>query len=62
PSGIGFFTRTYPHHSAIIREVSEDGQVLDIFEQNYGGKRYVVESTLDLEELAQGWLRIYRPQ
>jgi hypothetical protein len=57
----GYANQEYPHHTAVVEEVSEDGNTCKVFEQNINGKRFVMENTYSLAELASGWLRFYRP-
>jgi hypothetical protein len=52
---------TFPHHSAVIWRVENKGVILKILQQNYAGKKTVVDGTLRLDELTEGWIRIYRP-
>jgi hypothetical protein len=51
----------YPHHTAIVRSVKDGGKVLTVFEQNVAGKKIVMVKTFRLNELNNGWLRVYRP-
>lgn len=49
-----------PDHTAIITGVEGDN-VYRLAQQNSGGKRYVAESTVDLNRITSGSYRIYRP-
>ena len=57
----GYGYEEYPHHTAIVEEVSPDFNTFKVFEQNVGGKRFVMESVYTMSELSNGWLRFYRP-
>jgi hypothetical protein len=48
------------HHTAVVAEVKPNG-VLIVYEQNIAGKKEVARSTLRTNELAGGWIRVYRP-
>ncbi len=49
------------HHTAVVEKVSDDGASCQVLEQNSNGRRYVIESTLNIPDLRAGWLRVYRP-
>lgn len=49
----------FDHHTAVV--ASTEGNIVHIFQENFGGKRYVVDGTLRLDELKNGWLRFYQP-
>jgi hypothetical protein len=59
--GLKKTTMTYPHHTAIVEKVDRGGKVLHILHQNVDGKKTVVSSTLVLNNLTEGWIRIYEP-
>ena len=59
--GGGPYRAIFPHHTAVVAEVNEDGKTVEILHQNSGGKRFVHTDTLSLEDLREGWLRFYRP-
>ena len=48
------------HHTAVVAEAKPDG-VLIVFEQNIAGKKEVNRATLRTNQLAGGWIRVYRP-
>jgi hypothetical protein len=48
------------HHTAVVAEVKPDG-VLIVYEQNIAGKKEVARATLRTNQLAGGWIRVYRP-
>lgn len=48
------------HHTAIVSKV--DGRDLKTFEQNSNGKKYVQQHSLHLDDLKEGWIRIYEPE
>src|SRR6185437_1225992 len=58
----------YPHHTAIVATVKNDGRDLEILQQNVGGdgksdeeRRLVQRSRLRFGELQKGgWVKIYR--
>ena len=57
-SGRGIYLLS--HHTAIVAEVKSGGEMV-IFEQNMQGKKEVTKGTLRPNELAGGWIRVYRP-
>ena len=59
----GHYTQSAAHHTAVLETVAQDGTPLTmkVFEQNFNGKRFVMESTLRPLDLKEGWLRFYRP-
>jgi hypothetical protein len=59
----GSWTRTTlgaPLHTAVIVKVYGPNHYR-IAHQNVGGKRYVMEGDLDLNDMTSGWYGIYRP-
>jgi hypothetical protein len=61
PGGKGTYTMTFPHHTAVVRAVEAGGSAIHIYQQNVGGKKVVLEATLRLNDLTQGWIRVYHP-
>ena len=55
------YTMSFGHHTAIVAAVENGGATIRIFQQNYGGKRVVMDGVLHLNDLKEGWLRFYRP-
>jgi hypothetical protein len=59
----------YPHHTAIVSQVSEGGKVVTVLHQNVTGQgkdagdaKNVRETMLPVDSLQKGgWVRIYRP-
>jgi len=49
-----------PHHTAVVGEVKKSGELV-VYEQNVGGTREVVRSTISPNGLRGGWIRVYRP-
>ena len=49
------------HHTAVVVAVSGYGKQIQILEQNSGGRRFVTRGTLNVDEMHQGWIRIYHP-
>jgi hypothetical protein len=60
-NGNSFYSQDYGHHTAVVLEVKERGKVLIVLEQNVNNNRSVLKSTYRLNDLRDGWLRIYRP-
>jgi hypothetical protein len=54
-------TGGFHHHTAVVAEVDEAAGKIKTFQQNIGGKRFVMEGHPNLKLLAQGWIRFYRP-
>ena len=61
PGGKGRYSLVLKHHTAIVAEAENGGQVLKIYQQNYGGKKIVMGGTICPRHLKEGWIRIYRP-
>jgi hypothetical protein len=55
------YSMGFPGHTAIIAGLEDKGQTLKILHQNVNGQRVVVEGTLRLGDIKQGWIRVYRP-
>jgi hypothetical protein len=49
-----------PHHTAVVGEVKRNGDLV-VYEQNVGGTKEVVRSTISPNSLRSGWMRVYRP-
>jgi hypothetical protein len=60
--GNGSYTLTMPHHTAVVVRVEDRGRTLRILHQNWAGKKVVQETTLRLDDLKGGWLRVYEPE
>lgn len=58
-SGNSTKTSIAKHHTSVVRSVTKTK--INIFEQNSGGKRYVIESSIVLSDLKAGRLIFYRP-
>ncbi|MGD0656232.1 MAG: CHAP domain-containing protein, partial [Thermoguttaceae bacterium] len=52
---------TFKHHTAVVRQVDDNGRNLTILQQNIGGKKFVTEATIHLNDLKTGWIRVYQP-
>src|SRR5436309_7537023 len=57
----GTYSMTFGHHTAIVAGLEDGGHTIHIFHQNFGGKKIVMTATYKLDDLKEGWLRIYRP-
>jgi hypothetical protein len=62
PGGKGKYTQTAPHHTAIVYAVGNDGKVVKTYQQNDKGRKFVTEGSLTLDDLKEGWIRVYRPR
>ena len=60
-NGKGKYSLTFEHHTAIVSAVENDGKLVKIYHQNFGGKKVVMEGSLTLDDLKAGWIRVYRP-
>lgn len=47
------------HHTAVVKSVT-DAEIV-VWNQNHGGRMFVVETTYRVGDLKRGWLRVYRP-
>jgi hypothetical protein len=57
-----FITAHFDHHTAVIEQiVNPDKRKVQVLEQNIGGKTFVIEAFLPLNNLQEGWICIYRP-
>jgi hypothetical protein len=61
-SGKGTYSSESPHHTAVVIGLKDKGRTLVVLQQNVNGKRVVAEGTYRLDDLKEGWLRVYRPQ
>jgi hypothetical protein len=61
PGGKGQYSMTFTHHTAVVSAVENDGKLVRIYHQNFGGKKVVTEAQLRLDDLKAGWIRVYRP-
>lgn len=50
-----------PHHTGVVTAVDKDAGVIRYLHQNHSGKRYVVDGTLRLRDVKEGWVRVYEP-
>ncbi len=57
----GTYSSSAPHHTAIVYKVGAKGHELKILEQNANGRKTVAEASLRLDDLKEGWIRIYHP-
>jgi hypothetical protein len=60
---------TYPHHTAIVEALKDDGKILELLHQNAGAfdasaemRRKVQRASLSLTDLKKGTIKVYRPQ
>jgi hypothetical protein len=60
-AGRGRYGMSFGHHTAVIARPERGGDRLRIYQQNYNGKRFVMEGTLYPADLKEGWIRVYRP-
>ncbi len=51
----------FHHHTAVVAEVDYNAGKIKTYQQNIGGKRFVMEGHPNLKHLAEGWIRFYRP-
>jgi hypothetical protein len=50
------------HHTAVVAAVSADGANVCVFQQNSGGKRYVMYGYYEVAGITSGVLHVYRPR
>jgi hypothetical protein len=60
PIGRGHYTKSFTHHTAVVSEVENRGRIVKVYHQNTGGRKFVVEHSLNLDDLKAGWMRFYR--
>jgi hypothetical protein len=60
--GSASYTLTAPHHTSVVVRVEDKGRTLRVLHQNWAGKKVVREDMLRLDELREGWLRVYEPE
>ncbi len=51
----------FAHHTAIFGGVDPDTGRILVYQQNIGGRRFVLEGHPRLDRLRGGWIRFYRP-
>lgn len=56
----GTYTSSAPHHTAVVVGVRNNGKSLVVLEQNVNGRKTVGESTIHLNDLHSGWVKVYR--
>jgi hypothetical protein len=56
------YSLSYGHHTSVIAKVNPAGRTIEVFEQNVNGRQTVGTATLMLNDLHEGWIRVYRPQ
>jgi hypothetical protein len=59
--GKGTYSASAAHHTSVVAAVEDKGKTIKIYQQNSGGKRFVTEGVLYLDDLKEGWIRVYRP-
>ena len=52
---------TSSHHTAVVVGVAGYGKQIMILQQNFGGSRFVAKATLNVDEMRNGWMRVYHP-
>jgi len=60
-AGKGTYTATAAHHTSVVQAVENNGKMIKIYQQNSSGKRFVTEGVLYIDDLKEGWIRVYRP-
>jgi myosin tail region-interacting protein MTI1 len=55
----GASSQTMPHHTAIVAGI--DGKRITLLHQNFGGKRTVGTTTIDLDDQKEGTVDFFRP-
>jgi hypothetical protein len=56
------YSLSYGHHTSVIAKVNPARRAIEVFEQNVNGRQTVGTATLKLNDLHEGWIRVYRPQ
>jgi hypothetical protein len=51
----------FAHHTSILGDVDPGTGRVTVYQQNIGGRRYVMEGHPRLDRLRSGWIRFYRP-
>jgi len=54
-------TMTFGYHVAIIKSVDNENKI-SIYQQNYGGNKHVVTTTISINGFKNGWIGISRPK
>ena len=57
----GTYTQQSPHHTSVVAEVKDKAKQVVVYEQNSNNVRVVMKNVYRLNDLRQGWIRIYRP-
>lgn len=60
PEG-GTYSKSAPHHTAIVLKANADDGTIVMLHQNFGGKKTVMEVTFTPADLQEGWMKIYHP-
>jgi hypothetical protein len=56
------YRRSYRHHTAVAWRVLDNGRDVVVLHQNDGGRKFVTERNLQLDDLKEGWVRVYRSE
>jgi hypothetical protein len=56
------YSYSYGHHTSVVSQVHPRRHEIEVFEQNVNGQQIVRRTTLNLNDLHQGWIRVYRPE
>lgn len=49
------------HHTAVVVAVTGYGKQIQILEQNSAGRRFVTKGALNVDDMREGWMRVYHP-
>ena len=56
-----FITAQFAHHTSVVAKVEEKARNLQVYQQNIAGRRFVSGGLVRLNNLKEGYMRIYRP-
>jgi hypothetical protein len=58
----GTYWSNASHHSAVVMGTRNNGTIIDVFQQNSGGKLYVTHGVFRLADMKDGTIWVYRAQ
>jgi hypothetical protein len=56
------YSWSFDHHTAVVKSFNPSTGALVVFQQNVNGKQCVMVSSMNLNDLKKGWLRVYEPE
>jgi hypothetical protein len=58
--GYWTYTFTATHHSSVVESVAQGGHLINVYEQNSGGRLYVTTGYVNFPDMQSGTVFVYR--